>query len=317
MVTLTTFQTVDYNNTMADEPLIRIVGLSKRYHGSSQLSLDNLSLEVKAGEVYGFLGPNGAGKSTTIRLLMNFLQPTSGSATILGKDIVSGSVAIKQDVGYLSGDFDVYPKMTGKQYIDYLCGLQGGRGSKYARELTKRLQAVTDKKLGELSRGQRQKIGIVQAFMHQPKILILDEPTSGLDPLMQEVFYEFIKEAKERGTAVFVSSHILSEVQKMCDRVGIIREGRLITERSISEMANEAAQTFDITFVAKAPITELKKVLGLKLVQHHDNRVSVHMHGELKELFEVLSRHDVTSIDARNLDLEEMFMHYYQNGGAT
>lgn len=299
---------------MANVPAIEIIDLSKQYPGNEKYSLDKLSLSVQPGEVYGFLGPNGAGKSTTIRLLMNFLKPTSGNAKILGMDIVENSVEIKQSVGYLSGDFDVYSKMNGKQYLTYMQELQNVNSTSYSKVLLNKLQAITDRRLGKLSRGQRQKIGIVQAFMHKPQILILDEPTSGLDPLMQEVFYELVKDAKGRGAAVFVSSHIMSEVQKMCDRVGIIRDGKLITEKSISDMVDEAAQTFDITFVKSVPADELKKVEGLKLVQVNGQRATIHLHGELKALFRVLGHHDVSSIDARSLDLEEMFLHYYQDG---
>lgn len=303
-----------YNENMSNKPSINIQSLTKTYKGMSLPSVDNLSLRVMPGEVYGFLGPNGAGKSTTIRTLMNFLQPTDGTAEILGLDIVSDSVSIKRHAGYLSGDFAIYPKMTGKQYIEYLNELQNGDGKQYAKEVEKRLQAVTDKPLGELSRGQRQKIGIIQAFMHKPKVLILDEPTSGLDPLMQDVFYDLVQEAKHRGAAVFMSSHIMGEVQKICDRVGIIREGKLISESSISELVNEAAQTFDVTFRNKAPITELKQITGLQVQNQKDNRVTFHMHGDLQILFGVLSRHPIDSIDTQTLDLEELFMHYYENG---
>lgn len=300
---------------MNTEPSINIQNLTKQYRGTSAPSLSNLTLQVMPGEVYGFLGPNGAGKSTTIRTLMNFLMPTNGSAQILGKDIVAETVEVRQSVGYLSGDFATYPKMTGRQFIEYLDELHGNESQKYAHEIEKRLQAVTNKRLGELSRGQRQKIGIIQAFMHKPQVLILDEPSSGLDPLMQEVFYELIKEAKERGAAVFMSSHIMAEVQKVCDRVGIIREGKLITERAVAELATEAAQTFDITFNDKPPITELKKIAGLQVTDHTDTQVTLHMRGDLQQLFQVLGKHKVASMDTRTLDLEEMFLHYYQNGG--
>ncbi|HET7673759.1 MAG TPA: ABC transporter ATP-binding protein [Candidatus Saccharimonadales bacterium] len=294
-----------------------IKGLSKKYANSDKYALNNLSLEVKPGEVYGFLGPNGAGKSTTIRTLMNFIQPTSGKATILGLDIVKEATEIKNYVGYLSGDFAVYKKMTGTQYLDYLSELQPLKTKGYEKQLAKRLQAQLDKPLGELSRGNRQKIGLIQAMMHEPKVLILDEPTSGFDPLIQEEFYKLIKEAKQKDTVVFASSHILSEVQKMCDRVGIIREGKLIVERSIAEMASEAAQTFDITFAGKVPLGDLKKIKGVKVISHNKQNVAIHIHGHLAPLFRLLSRHDVTSIDTRNLDLEEVFLRFYEGKEKT
>lgn len=293
---------------------IVIRNLSKRYGRSSSHALKNLSLSVMPGEVYGFLGPNGAGKSTTIRLLMNYIQPSSGEASILGKDIVKDSVDIKKSIGYLAGDFAVYPKMTGRQYLDYLSELQKPAKG-YVRELSKLLNAELDKKLGELSRGNRQKIGIIQAFMHQPQILILDEPSSGLDPLMQEVFYKLVNDAKARGACIFMSSHIMSEVQKICDRVGIIRSGKLVGEEDMSKLAKKAAQTFDITFADKAPASELQKIPGVK-VEHKDHgKVTLHINGKLSPLFSVLARHDVINIDARNLDLEDYFLKFYQHQG--
>ncbi len=287
--------------------------LSKRYNTNDKYALHNLTLQVKAGEVYGFLGPNGAGKSTTIRILMNFLQPSSGSAEILGQDVADHSVALKQRIGYLSGDFAVYPKMTGRQFLTYMSDLQGGGSLSYGLELAKQLKADLTKKMGDLSRGNKQKIGLIQAFMHSPDVLILDEPTSGLDPLIQEEFYRLIGEAKQRNAAVFVSSHVLSEVQRMCDRVGIIREGKLIAERSIADMAKDAAHSFTITFAKQAPINELEKVKGLTLRGHHNNTVAVHMHGKLSDLFAVLAKCDVRSIDADSLDLETTFLKYYES----
>lgn len=299
----------------AVDPAIVVSNLSKQYSGAKKLSLDSLSLQVAPGEVYGFLGPNGAGKSTAIRILLNFLQPTSGSAAILGLDIVKNSVEIKNSVGYLSGDFAVYSKLTGAQYLDYMAELRPAVSKKYINELIKRLKAEPEKRMGDLSRGNRQKFGIIQAFMHQPKILILDEPTSGLDPLMQEQFYELIQEAKVRGSAVFMSSHILSEIQKTCDRVGIIRDGKLVDESSINDLQKEASQTFDITFSGPAPTGELKKLSGGKVTNVTETTVTLHMRGKLAPLFLLLSRHDVSKIDARNLDLEELFLGFYGKTG--
>ncbi len=229
---------------------------------------------------------------------------------------MSDSVEIRKSIGYLAGDGEMYPKMTGRQYLEYMSAIQPAKSQAYVKDLERRFKADLDKKLGELSRGNRQKINIIQAFMHQPKILILDEPTSGLDPLMQEAFYELINEVKARGATVFASSHILSEVQKMCDRVGIIRDGKLVVERNISEMAIEAAQTFDITFSGKVPLVELKKIKGLKLTSQSGKSVTIHVHGELSPVFAVLAKNNVVKIDSRNLDLEEVFMQFYQAKGA-
>lgn len=294
-------------------PAISISKLSKQYESMDRLALDNLTLEVMPGEVYGFLGPNGAGKSTTIRLLMNFLQPTSGGATILGKDIVRDTVAIKRSVGYLFGDFAAYPKMTGQQYLQYLSELQGDGSMKSALKLAELFKADLEQRLGELSRGNRQKIGIVQAFMHKPQIYILDEPTSGLDPLMQETFYRLVREVKQRGACVFMSSHVMSEVQGICDRVGIIRDGKLIAEKNLAELSREAAQTFEVTFAAPAPVEALKKLKGITIEQHHGPMVTLHYHGELKPLLRLLSNYEVVKLDTQTLDLETMFMHYYSD----
>lgn len=294
------------------ESAIVAENLSKKYAGTDVFALKNLKFEVKPGEVYGFLGPNGAGKSTTIRILMNFIQPTSGSAKILGNDVVSEAVEIKRSVGYLSGDFAIYPKMTGKHYLAYMNELQPPSSKSYLNELVARLKAEPNKKLGALSRGNRQKFGIIQAFMHQPDILILDEPTSGLDPLMQEVFYELIAEAKARKTAVFMSSHILSEVQRTCDRIGIIRSGKLVDELVMADMAAEASQTFDIEFSNNPPTAELKKIKGAHIDKTDGNSVTIHINGKLSPLFAVLARHEVAKLDARNLDLEDLFLGFYQ-----
>lgn len=286
-------------------------GLTKRYRGAPADALHDLTIQVKSGEVYGFLGPNGAGKSTTIRTLMNFIQPTGGQATILDMDIVKDSVKIKRSVGYLSSDMAMYGKMTGRQFLEYMSMLRAPASKAYQTELTKRLKADLHKRLGDLSRGNRQKVGIVQAFMHRPDVLILDEPSSGLDPLMQEVFYDLLREAKQRGAAIFVSSHNLGEVQKMCDRVGIIRDGKLVVERDIAEMAREAAHTFEITFADKAPLTALRRLKGVKVSRHNAGDVTVHIHGDLGPLLKELSKHEVTRLDTHQLDLEEMFIRFY------
>lgn len=285
--------------------------LSKRYGKSDVYALKDLTLQVNAGEVYGFLGPNGAGKSTAIRTLLNFLQPTSGSATIMGYDIVKDGVKIRESIGYLSGDAALYPKMTGQQFLDYMASLQPKTDLAYRQDLTRRLGAVPDKQLGTLSRGNKQKIGIIQAFMHRPKVIIMDEPTSGLDPLMQEVFYDIVNEAKGREAAIFSSSHILGEVQKLCDRVGIIRDGQLVAEKDIADLTREASQTFDIIFSDKPPIAALKKIAGLHVGESEGSHVVIHMSGELAPLFSLLAKHKVTKLDARSLDLEEVFLDFY------
>src|SRR5690606_34617206 len=226
-------------------------------------ALKDLTLDVHRGEVFGFLGPNGAGKSTTIRTLLNFIQPTRGSAKINGLDIVSDSVKLRKDVGYLSGDFAAYDKMTGQQFLNFMAQLQPLKRKSHLKELSSLFNANLHSRIRDLSKGNRQKIGIIQAFMHDPSVLILDEPTDGLDPLMQDAFYGLVRQRKEAGATVFASSHNLAEVQKMCDRVGIIRGGQLVSESKIEDLRHKAAQSFAVTFAHKIPLSSLRAVSGI------------------------------------------------------
>lgn len=301
-------------NDPQPEPAIQTIGLSKRYSSSGSFALKDLNISIMPGEVYGFLGPNGAGKSTTIRLLMNFIQPTEGTATIFGKDIVSDSVAIKQSVGYLAGEVALYPKMTGRELLDYMAALQPPRTKGYIKELAGRFQANLDVKIRDLSKGNRQKIGLLQAFMSRPKALILDEPTSGLDPLMQEEFFILLKEVTKDGGSVFFSSHNLAEVQRVCDRIGFIREGELISEQNIAEVAEAAARTFNITFIDKVPKAELSAVKGAKVAASGHQQLTVSLRGDLSPMFKVLARHKVASINQQEINLEEEFLRFYKRG---
>lgn len=295
-----------------DEAAIATRDLSKRYGRSGPFALKNLNLRVNSGEIYGFLGPNGAGKSTTIRLLMNFIQPNSGSATILGRDVVSDSVSVKESVGYLAGEISLYDKMTGRQFLAYMAALQPPKDPAYARELVKLFDAQLDRPIEELSKGNKQKIGLLQALMHQPDVLILDEPTSGLDPLMQAAFYEVAEAAKQRGAAVFLSSHDLAEVRKMCDRIGFIREGQLVSEQTLADLQAHAAHSFDISFKDKVPENELKKVKGATIKVTSPHVVNVQIQGELKPLFAVLAKTDVTTLEQHEVNLEEQFLDLYE-----
>jgi ABC-2 type transport system ATP-binding protein len=299
---------------MAQNIVIR--KLTKRYSGMKVPALDSLSLEVGEGEVYGFLGANGAGKSTTIRTLLNFLQPSSGEAEICGLDIVSDSVEVKRHVGYLAGEIALPGKLTGQQFLDYLTALQPVKDSSVLPALIKRFDAQLHKPLSTLSKGNRQKIGIIQALMHQPDVLILDEPTSGLDPLMQEEFYEAIRESKDRGAAVFVSSHNFTEVQRMCDRIGFIREGKLIAEHTLAELVDKAAHTFTLTFNGKMPVKELRKLPRAEVTETAKDRLVVSIQGELTPLFAVLSKFHVTRLEQQEVNLEQEFLRLYEKRDA-
>lgn len=297
--------------------VISALKLSKRYAPHAPYALKDLTLSVRRGEIYGFLGPNGAGKSTTIRTLLNFIQPTSGSAEIFGKDIIKDSIYIRQSIGYLSGDFNAYEKMTSSQFLDYMDSLLPAKKQGYKIQLIKTFKLNLHKKISDLSKGNKQKIGIIQAMMHQPELLILDEPTDGLDPLMQEEFYKLVREMKSNGTTVFISSHNLSEVKKICDRVGIIKDGQLVREYAIAELATEASQTFEVSFSNKVTATELKKITGVQKVQSRGNvSFSIHVHNNLTPLLGFLAKQSVTSLSTKELNLEEQFMKYYESKGS-
>lgn len=287
--------------------------LSKTYAGSKEAALSSLNIEVAEGEVYGFLGANGAGKSTTIRTLLNFLEPTSGSATIFGLDIVTDSVEIKKHIGYLSGDVALYPKVTGAQLLEYLGYLQGGVDKKYLNELVERFDAQIHKPIGSLSKGNRQKIGLLQALMHKPKLLILDEPTSGLDPLMQERFYEIIRDAKKDGASVFLSSHSLPEAQHMCDRVGIIRNGKLVKEAAIAELTEDVHPMFEVVFRGKVTKAGLEKDGTISVVSLHESSARLHTATNISAALKTLSAFDIVSLTVENDQLEDQFMSYYES----
>lgn len=285
--------------------------LTKHYKGVPHAALSDLDLAVKQSEVYGFLGANGAGKSTAIRTLLNFIQPTGGSASILGLDIVKNSVAIKKHVGYLAGDVAVYENMAGREFLDYMAALQTPKSPHYRQELLDRFEVDSTKTIGELSKGNRQKLGIVQAFMHQPEVLILDEPTSGLDPLMQEKFYELIAEVKATGGSVFLSSHNLAEVQRICDRIGFIREGKLVAEHAIQDLAVPQRQTFVIRFDGEVPLAELKHLDRAAMSVVTPQTVEIKVNGDLTPLLKLLSRHKVVRLTSQESNIEEEFMQLY------
>ncbi|MDO8592128.1 MAG: ABC transporter ATP-binding protein [bacterium] len=295
-------------------PAIATFGLGKRYAGSDRYAVKDLNLNILPGEVYGFLGPNGAGKSTTIRLLMNFIQPTEGHALIKNFNVVSESEQVKESVGYLSGEIALYNKMRGQQFLSYMAQLQPPKRKMYLMELAKLFQVNLGMKIGQLSKGNRQKIGLIQALMHEPDILILDEPTDGLDPLMQEVFFELVRQAKARGATFFISSHNLGEVQKICDRVGFIRNGHLIAEQTIGELADHALQTYNISFSQNSPLAELRQIPGAKVKANTPRHVTLSIKGGLKPLFVVLARHKVISLEREEINLEDEFLKFYKGG---
>lgn len=303
------------------EAVIRTTDLTKTY-GKSRGILD-VNLTVEAGEVFGFLGPNGAGKTTAIRTLLGFMRPTGGEARIFGLDITRDSVSIRARVGNLPGEFALEDKMTGEKLLRLFARLRGVKSLDYANELAERLGADLRRPMRKLSRGNKQKIGLIQAMFHRPPLLILDEPTGGLDPLVQEEFLKIIGEVRDEGSTVFFSSHVLNEVERICDRVGIIREGELATVEDTDSLINKSFRHVSIAFEEPLTPEDAKQLGGLPGIEgfHNDGKeVSFTMYGNYDEVVKLAARNTVASIDFERPTLEEVFLTYYgerENGGRS
>ena len=254
---------------MNTNPAIKLENLTKHY--GDIVGIQDLSLEVTEGEVFGLLGPNGAGKTTTIRLILDFIRPTSGKATVFGLSPRSDGIDIRRRVGYLPGDFVTYEHMTGATVTEYFTNLRGADPVKL-EALCERYQLDLSRKIGQLSKGNKQKIGLVQAFMNDPDLLILDEPTAGLDPLLQYEFQKMVHEEKAQGKTIFMSSHVMSEVEATCDRVGIIREGELVTIDTVSHLTELSLWTAKITFTDPVPTDTFDNLPGITVTDQTDNR---------------------------------------------
>jgi ABC-2 type transport system ATP-binding protein len=285
-------------------------GLSKDFGGGRGLYA--LDLEVQRGEVFGFLGPNGAGKSTTMRLLLDLIRPTAGSASVLGLDSRADSLEIRRRVGYLPGDFGLYPKLTGAAVLDYLGELRGGvdRGRRDA--LAERFDADLHRPIRELSTGNRQKLGLIQAFMHDPELLILDEPIAGLDPLVQQSFHALLAEVSARGATVFLSSHTLSEVERVTHRLAILRQGRLVVVDSLENLRKVAVQRLEIEFAAPVAADAFASLPGVREVTAAGATLTVAFAGAADAVVKAAAAHEVRSIRSRDDDLEEIFLRYYR-----
>ena len=286
---------------------IRAEGLSKRY--GSTLALDALDLSIEPGEVYGYLGPNGAGKTTTIRLLLGLHRPSVGSAELFGVDAWGDPVAAHRRVAYVAGEPFLWPSLTGAETLEFLAQLRGGTDAAYRDVLIERFQFDTRKKVRALSKGNRQKVQLVAAFSTRADLLILDEPTSGLDPLMEIAFRETVHEAKERGQTIFLSSHILSEVEALCDRVGILRDGRMVDQGALSELRHLAAQTVEVTFAGAAPT--LPPLTGVHVAPAGENALRCEVTGSIGPLIAALAKYPVLALTSREPSLEEIFIHHY------
>ena len=296
---------------MTDRPAISTQQLTKHY-GEVRAVVD-LDLEVEAGEIFGFLGPNGAGKTTTIRAIMDEIRPTSGSASILGLDTHTDSVEIRRHIGYIPGDLAMYPNLTGRDTLTYFANLRDGVDWTFVDTLAERLEADLSKKVGDLSTGNRQKVGIIQAFMNRPDVLIMDEPSSGLDPLVQRTFQDMMKEATADGAAVFLSSHTLSEVQRAADRVGIIREGHLIAVEGVQELRSKAIRRVDLYFEEPIEASVLEAVRGARDVEVRNHHASLSFDGHMDELLAAATAQNrLRDISSQEADLEEIFLTYYR-----
>ena len=297
------------------EIAIRTEALVKDY-GATR-GLDGLDMEVMTGEVYGFLGPNGAGKTTTIRLLLDLIRPSSGSATVLGLAPRADGIALRRRVGYLASDFVVDGRQTPLELLTYLGNLRGGVDANRIDALAQRLDLDMTRKIKTLSRGNRQKVGVVQAFMHEPELMILDEPTSGLDPFLQLEFSKMVREAVSEGRTVFMSSHIMSEVQRTADRVGIIRLGRLITVEGVEQLRHRARRKVEILFDGPVTSEEFSAVPGVSEVHVDGPLLRCRLDGRADSLVKAVARRGVVNITAEEPDLEDLFFDYYDRDGAA
>lgn len=289
--------------------VIELKNLTKTY-GKAR-GITNVSFSVEEGEIFGFIGPNGAGKSTTIRTLLSLIYPTSGSATIFGKDSVKYASEIKKDIGYLPSEVFYYDNMRVKDLLKYSASFYKKDCTKRIRELAELMELDLNKKIDDLSFGNKKKVGIVQGLLHEPKLIILDEPTSGLDPLMQQKFFDLLKEENKKGTTILFSSHILSEVQKMCDRVAIIKEGRLIKVEKISTLRENNHKRFKLE--TKMPVAKSYfDLTGVSHLEVKDHSVTFLFSGNINMMMKKLTEIELTNLWIEEPDLEEIFMHYYE-----
>jgi len=284
-------------------------GLTK-YYGKT-LGVADLNLEVKKGEVFGYLGPNGAGKTTTIRTLLDFIHPTRGRATIFGLDTHRDGVKIKKQVGYLPGELELYKNIKGGEFLRHFAYLRGGVDWKYVQELAERLDFDMSKPIRSLSSGNKHKAGLIQALMHKPELLILDEPTVGLDPLMQQEFYRIANEAKKQGQTLFISSHILPEVERICDRVGFIRRGKLIKVEEVLDLKEHAFRQIEIHFANPVSKEEFENLSVVKDVRVEDSVLRFTVAGPLDAVVKTAAKFEVINIISHEPNLEDIFLTYY------
>jgi ABC-2 type transport system ATP-binding protein len=297
---------------MTDQVAIHTEGLTKHY-GDVKALID-LDLSVERGEIFGFLGPNGAGKTTMIRTILDEIRPTAGTASIAGLDSHSDVVEIRNHIGYMPGDLAMYPNLTGRDTITYFANLRSGVDWSYVDELADRLDADLSRKVGDLSSGNRQKVGLIQAFMSKPEVLIMDEPSSGLDPLVQREFQSLMREVITNGSTVFLSSHTLSEVQRVADRVGIIRHGKLIALEAVASLRSKGIRSVELFFDGPVDATIFEPLPGVHDVAVQNHHVILSFSGQMETLLKtVTERYTLLDISTQEADLEEIFLTYYRD----
>jgi ABC-2 type transport system ATP-binding protein len=294
------------------EPMIRAEALSKWY-GRSRGILD-LTFEVSSGEVFGYLGPNGAGKTTTIRTLLDLIRPTTGRVSLFGLDSRQGREEIHRRVGYLPGEPALWPNLTGREHLEFLGNLRGGVDLSLASGLADRLDCNLDERVRSLSHGNRQKVALLQAFMDRPDLVILDEPTQGLDPLVQQEFYRLVEEVRAEGRTVFMSSHVLPEIERTCDRVGIIREGRLVAIERVDDLKSRAARTVSFRFAEPVPPDAFFGLPDVRDVRIHGEAMTCSVVGSADALVKAAARFEVLTFETQQPTLEEIFLSFYGPG---
>jgi len=285
-----------------------------KFYGSFK-ALSNVSFSVNEGEVFGLIGPNGAGKSTTMRSMLNFIFPSSGNIQINGLDSKLDYLKIRSLIGYLPGEFTTYENMTGSEYLKHILYLRKmPEKEKYAKKLAKNFDLDLNKKAKNLSKGNKQKIGIIQAFCHEPDILILDEPTSGLDPLKQQVFDDLILEYKQKGRTIFISSHVLPEVEMLCDRVAIIKDGKIVAENTMSKLKSMTMNRFEVVFKKEIKEKSFGKSIGVKNIMKSGEKYIFDIEGDVNRFIKKITENKVTSFKSIEPDLEEIFLSFYKKG---
>lgn len=290
-----------------EKNILEIKNLTKYY--GKVLGVKDLSLTLNNGEIFGFIGPNGAGKSTTIRCIMNLINKTEGTVLLNGKELDKDEVSLKELIGYLPSEIHLYEDLTVKQILNYHESFYRKSIHKRRRELVKRLKLDESKKIEDLSLGNLKKLGIVLAFAHEPKLLILDEPTSGLDPIMQQVFYELLREEKDKGTTIFYSTHILSEISKICDRVGIIKEGELLKVEKVEEMQKK---NLNFVMIESEEIDKIIKDLNLDVALKRNNTIRFKNNLSSDKLIKSLAKYKIDKVLIEEATLEDIFLHYYK-----